>query len=461
MPDESRLLEPCSRRKFLRASGLGVGGLGIAGLRLGGLTIGGLFGPSLPALNRPAHGFASGATRGKSVIMVCLGGGPSQLDTYDMKPSAPAESRGEFRPIATNVAGFELCELMPCQARIADKFSVVRSAQWVEPDHQRAEVFSGFPRAAKRPSFGSIVSRLYQGDTGSLPRFVSLSSEYNQELQFFEAPLYVGAEHRPFIPTRAGLDNMSLLPEIKMDRMQERTDLLRSLDNLASEIDVRSNMTGVDAFTAKALELVTKPSVREAFDVDREPQAVRERYGLPGAKFEYNRYPVDWDSQAFLRARRLVEAGVPYVSLQVGLWDHHGGESQGSIFNGYRTLLPHYDRSLNALIEDLAERGLDKDVVVVVWGEFGRTPKVNSGAGRDHWPQAGCVLFSGGGLQMGQVIGATDKTASLPTTKAYSPQNVLATLYHVLGIDPATTLADFSGRPTYLLDEREPITELV
>jgi uncharacterized protein (DUF1501 family) len=207
--------------------------------------------------------------------------------------------------------------------------------------------------------------------------------------------------------------------------------------------------------------MITSPQVREAFDISREPEAVVARYGRKGTTYEYNKTPNRWEYEDFIRARRLVEAGVPYVSLQVGLWDHHGGDLQGSIFNGYRTMLPPLDQSLSALIEDLYQRGLDKDVAVIVWGEFGRTPKVNSGSGRDHWPQAGFALFAGGGLKMGQVVGATDRTASAPTTRPYGPQNVLATLYHVLGIDPATTLADLNGRPVHLLDHREPIAELV
>lgn len=433
-----------SRRSFLRVGALGLGTL------------------SLPRLlELRAAGATTTQARGNSVIMICLGGGPSQLDMYDMKPEAPANIRGEFRPIATNVPGLDVCELMPRQASLADKMSVVRNVQWIEPDHQRAEVFTGFPKKDERPSFGSLVSRLSTNRGGNLPKFVSLSSEYNQELQMYEAPGYAGAAHRPFIPTRAGLENLTLLPEIKVDRLDGRQQLLQSLDNVRRDLDSRGEFAANDAFTAQALDMITSRNVREAFDVSREPDKVRARYGRKGATFDYNKSPVAWDHEAFLRARRLVEAGVPYVSLQVGLWDHHGGDAQGSIFNGYRSLLPQYDQALGALMEDLYDRGLDRNVAVIVWGEFGRTPKVNAGGGRDHWPQAGCALFIGGGLKMGQIVGATDKTASTPITKPYGPQNVLATLYHVLGIDPATTIPDHNGRPMYLLDEREPIRELI
>jgi hypothetical protein len=438
-----RFCDRISRRGFLRA-----GALGLAALSL----------PRLLELR--AKGAVAPKSRGKSVIMICLGGGPSQIDMYDMKPDAPADYRGEFRPIKTNVPGFELCELMPRQSKLADKFSVVRNVQWVEPDHQRAEVFSGYPVKAHRPSFGSIVSRLYHAPDLKLPKFVSLSSEYNQELQTFEDPGYVGAAHRAFIPTRRGLENFALRPEITVERLGGRQELLRSLDNVRRDLD-KSEFAALDKFTAQALDMITSRNVRDAFDIEREPRELVERYGHKDAKYEYNKSPVRWEFEDFIRARRLVEAGVPYVSLQVGLWDHHGGDQQGSIFHGYRTLLPLLDQSLSALIEDLYDRGLDRDVAVIVWGEFGRTPKVNPGGGRDHWPQAGCAMIIGGGLKMGQIVGATDRTAAMPTTQPYTPQNVLATLYHVLGIDPATTLPDHNGRPIHLLDDRDPITELV
>ena len=192
----------------------------------------------------------------------------------------------------------------------------------------------------------------------------------------------------------------------------------QSLDNVRRDLDGRGEFEALDTFTAQALDIVTSREVREAFDLSKEPEKVVARYGYKGAKYEYNKSPVPWEYESFIHARRLVEAGVPYVSLQVGLWDHHGGDLQGSIFNGYRSMLPLYDQSLSALIEDLYERGLDRDVAVIVWGEFGRTPKVNPGGGSDHWPQAGCALFVGGGLKMGQIVGATDATAAAPTNSA-------------------------------------------
>ncbi len=433
-----------SRRSFLQVGGLAMGGMTLAN-----------------HLALQTHGAVNAGAKGKSVIMVCLGGGPSQLDMYDMKPDAPADIRGAFSPIRTNVAGTHICELMPRQAKLADKFSIVRNMTWIEPDHQRAEIFTGYPKNKPRPSFGSIVSRLYNRADKSLPGFVSVSSEYDQELRHFEQPLWAGASHRAFIPSSSALNNFTLPREVSLERLDNRKQLLKSIDRIRRDLDSTGEFAGKDAFTAQALEMITAPSVRDAFDLSKEKPETLARYGREGSMFVYHNSPNYWDHKAFIRARRLVEAGVPYVSLQVGTWDHHGASGDGGgIAASYRELLPYYDQCISALIEDLHERGLDKQVAVIVWGEFGRTPKVNSVGGRDHWPQAGCVLFAGG-LKTGQIIGATDKTASAPTTKAYGPQNALATLYHFLGIDPETALTDFNGRPTPLLDDREPIAELV
>jgi uncharacterized protein (DUF1501 family) len=443
-----RFCDGVSRRSFLKLGALGFGGLALSDL-----------------MRLRAIGAVNLKRRPKSVIMICLGGGPSQLDTYDMKPDAPAEFRGEFNPIRSNVPGMQMCELLPKQARIADKFSVLRSATWTEPDHQRIEIFTGFgKKAPRRPSFGSLVSRMYAGGARdeSLPRFVSLSSEYNQELSEAEEPVYAGGKHRAFIPRSAGLASLSLDKKMDLSRVNNRRDLLAGLDHIRRDVDAAGAMGAMDAYQAQAYDLITSGRARKAFDVTDEPAAAVERYKAAGAEFKYLGNKAQWDWQAFLRARRLVEAGVPFVSLQVGLWDHHcNGAGNGTIFEGYRTLLPCYDASMAALITDLHERGLSEDVCVVAWGEFGRTPRVNPTGGRDHWPGAGCVLFAGGGLRMGQYAGATDARAAAPVTRPYGPQNILATLYHVLGIDPSATIPDNGGRPTYLLDDRDVVAELV
>jgi hypothetical protein len=434
-----------SRRSFLRAGGLALGGLALSDF-----------------LRLKAVGAVTPGGRGKSVIMICLGGGPSHVDTYDMKPEAPAEIRGEFRPIKTNVPGMQLSEMLPKQAKIADKFAVVRSATWQEPDHQRIEIFTGFPKKERRPSFGSYVSRLAPGPGIGMPRFVSLKGD-DQEIAEAEQPLWVGSQHRAFVPNNQGLKTLELPRQIDLSRLQSRQELLAHLDNLRREVDASGEMGAFESFAGQALDMLTSGKARRAFDLSDEKPETLDRYRAGGNKFMYSHAssPVSWDWEAFVRARRLVEAGVPFVSMQVGLWDHHCADGLPTLFESYRSLLPLYDNCLAALITDLHERGLHQDVCVVVWGEFGRTPRINKFGGRDHWPAAGSVLFAGGGLKMGQYVGATSSSGEYPITRAYTPQNILATLYHVLGIDPSATIPDHNGRPQYLLDDRDPVKELI
>lgn len=438
-----RYCDSVSRRDFLRIGGLGIGGLGLAEvLRL--------------------RAAAGEATRPKSVIMLCLPGGPSHLDMYDMKPQAAVEVRGEFSPIATNVPGMEMCHLMPRQSTIADKLAVVRNLQFTQPDHQLHEVYTGYPTLARRPSFGSIVSRLRPPSL--LPSYVSLGlSDHPRTVAKAEDPTYAGLAHRPFEPSREGLSNLDLSSEINLDRLTDRQGLLAALDRLRKACDTRGNMEGLDRFNAQALAMVSSQAVRQAFDISSEPREIKELYG-GDVRFSHNyQFGHTWHGPKLLLARRLVEAGVPVVTLAMGGWDHHGNVSgvRGTIFERFGEQLPLYDQSIHALVTDLHQRGLDRDVAVVVWGEFGRTPRVNKNGGRDHWPSAGFALFACGGFQTGQLVGRTDSQGTRPEGKAYGPQNVLATIYQVLGIDPSATLPDFSGRPTYLIDDRQPIRELL
>jgi hypothetical protein len=441
-----RFCDHISRRDFLRVGALGLGGLTLADvLRL-----------------RARAGTGSSP---RAVIMVCLAGGPSHIDMYDLKPGATAEYRGEFKPIKTRVSGFDLCELMPLQAQIADKLAVVRTVQFVEPmQHELQEVYTGFPRAARRPAFGSVVSRFRGGHGGRVPRYVSLD-QYHQDHAQVENPQYVGANHRAFLYGSAGVKNLSLTRGLTTDRLADRKQLMHAFDSLRRDVDARGDFAAMDAFALQALEMITSPQARNAFDLGREPDKVRERYGGKGGKYIYGNEPRatnPWPAEKFLLARRLVEAGVSVVTLRVGTWDYHGKASgTGNIFVGLRSQLPLLDRSIHALVSDLHDRGLDREVAVLVWGEFGRTPRVNHVEGRDHWPDAGFALFAGGGLRVGQVVGETDSRAERPKTRAVGAQNVLATLYHALGIDPAQTLPDFSGRPMRLLDDGTPIAELV
>jgi uncharacterized protein (DUF1501 family) len=438
-----------SRRSFLRVGGLAVGGLTLADL-----------------LRLKAHAAVDSQHSHKAVIFVYLYGGPSHVDSYDMKPDAPVEYRGEFRPTRSNVAGFDICELMPLQATIADKLALVRNMTFNPNFHDPVELFCGVRKpteagVAVRPDFGCVVSRLRQGERHHLPPYVALDETVGQ--RYRNGPAYLGLAHKAFI-VRDNLDNFSLNRNVRLDRLQERTTLLRQFDAMNRELETaRGDLASMDHFTAQALDMVTNPRVRDAFDVSREPLPLRERYGVGSAL-------------KLLQARRLVEAGVPVVTLTFGeeerdcvvgmtarSWDTHNGN-----FNCLRTMLPRLDRAVHTLITDLHERGLDQDVLVYVGGEMGRTPRVGQGTGngaspdgRDHWPRAGFGLFAGGGLRMGQVIGRTDRYGGAAVGVPYTPQNMLATLYRSLGIDPSTTLPDFAGRPTFLLDDQRPIVELI
>jgi hypothetical protein len=332
------------------------------------------------------------------------------------------------------------------------------------------EVFSGFlyddpeskgrlpgAKGDPRPALGCVVSRLGANRTG-MPPHVSLRGQVN----YPEVPWYLGKGHEPFSPPldSAGLPllnkmSLTLGKEITPERLENRRDLLRCFDDIRRDIDAGGQLAGMDRFVAQALDMIISPRVRTAFDFMREPDRVRARYS--DDRSGVNRAL----AMKFLIARRLVEAGVSVVSLDAFSWDTHSDN-----FPICRRQLPLLDQMLSALISDLSDRGLDRDVAVVMWGEFGRTPKIyfepgKKTAGRDHHGPANFALFAGGGLKMGQVIGATDSRGERPKGAPYRPQNVLATLYRVLGIDPLTTIPDHSGRPIYVLDEREPITELI
>lgn len=247
-------------------------------------------------------------------------------------------------------------------------------------------------------------------------------------------------------------------------RLDDRRGLLTAFDTFRRDVDTHRESRDMDAFTARAFDIITSPRAREAFDLSREPAHVRDRYGSKDDKYIYvgTRPDSPWEGHKFLLARRLVEAGVPVVTLRAGGWDHHGNvvsSRGGTIFVSLRSALPLLDRSIYALMTDLHERGLDKEVLVLIWGEFGRTPKIVQN-GRDHWPDTGFALF-GGAVRTGQVVGQTDSRGERPRTRALGAQNVLGTIYHALGIDPKQKLLDFSGRPTQLLDDGAPIPELV
>jgi hypothetical protein len=359
-----------------------------------------------------------------------------------MKPRAPAEFRGEFRPVSSNVPGMECCELMPRQSQIMDKLAILRGLSSVD-EHSGHMLWTGFPLRVKRPSFGSIVSYL-KGRQEGLPPYVSLMKSSDPNVFWSEDPAYCGVAHRPFSPDGPGLEDLRLVADVSRDRLQARKRLLRGLDNLRRDVDHLGAMAGIDAYTVRALDMVTSTKAREAFDIEKESPATRELYG-PG-------------NEDFLRARRLVEAGISVVTVLVASpqWDTHSDN-----FNTLRRLLPPLDQAIHALVSDLHARGLSRDVAVVAWGEFGRTPRVNAVAGRDHWSRAGFALLAGGNFKTGQIIGETDARGEGPKGLSMTPSHVLTSLYHHLGIDPGHTIVDHNGRPTYLLDEREPVPGLV
>ncbi len=428
----TRLCDGITRREMLRAGGLAFGGLTLADLLRLRAT----------AAETPAADSVqtSKSGRAKSVIMIWLRGGPSHIDSYDMKPEAPAEIRGEFQPIPTNVPGIDICEYMPRQAQLMDKLAVIRGIRSVDlGDHTPHYILTGFPDRGKRPVFGAIVSYLRPRADG-LPPYVSLMYK-SPGLYDNEGPTYAGEAHRPFVPKGEGLADLSLASDITLDRLGDRRSLLAQFDTLRRDLDYGDVFKGMDAFHARALQVVTSPGAREAFDVGKEPPEVHARYG----KYCEN----------FLMARRLVEAGIPVVTLKVGDWDTHEHN-----FRDMREQLPQLDQGFHALVTDLYDRGLADDVAVVMWGEFGRAPRISRIAGRDHWPEAGAAVIAGGGFTVGQVIGDTDAQGGQARGAPYTPANVLASLYHHLGIDPAKTIPDRNNRPMHVLDERKLVREL-
>ncbi len=410
-------------------------------------------GPTLADLLRQrAQANGAPGTSAKSVIMVYLGGGPSHIDTYDLKPEAPAEYRGEFRPIATNVPGVQICELFPHQAAIFDKLAVIRSVV-ATGEHSDSTVTTGYTQAvnqtAHHPSIGAVISKLRHGAGTGVPPFVSLPV---QNFAPGDYPGYLGIAHRAFTPEGEGLKDLQLQTDVDAARLGERRSLLGSFDSLRRDLDTTGLMEGLDSYKSRAFEMVTSGAVRKALELSREDPRTVERYDANNREF------FTQGGDKFLLARRLVEAGVGCVTIGFGGYDTHANN-----FSTLRTKLPVIDRGMAALVQDLHDRGMDKDVVVVMWGEFGRTPKVGDATpdGRGHWPAVMSALIAGGGLTMGQVIGSTTARAEVPKERPYRVSQVLSTVYRTLGVDPAQTFLNGNGRPMAILDDREPVTEFL
>lgn len=426
-------------------------------LKIGGLALGGMSLPQMLQAEALAGGTnAPGGITHKGVIMIFLAGGPPHIDMVDMKPHAPTEIRGEFRPIATNVPGIQVCEHMPRLAAMMDKVAIIRSLDGCAGGHEPHQVFSGQPSRKKWPCVGSFLSKVEGPVDSAVPPFVGLSPRTRHAPWGNPGePAWLGPSFAPFRPDDGpGMNDMTLHGDISLARLGDRKRLLRTVDQLRREIDATGQIDGFDTYTDQAFRVLTSSKLVEALDVEKEDPKLRERYGKGNKKLVADG---PWRLlDQFLVARRLIEAGVRCVTLAFSRWDWHGGN-----FRRGRQDIPMLDQGLSALIEDLHQRGLDRDVSVVVWGEFGRTPKINSSAGRDHWPRANFALLAGGGMPTGQAIGATDRTASEPIERPIHPQQVLATLYRRLGIDvDRLTVRDPQGRPQYLLQNREPIPEL-
>ncbi len=408
-------------------------------LRIGATGIGGLMLSDLLRLEAQAGG---GSSR-KALINIHLSGGPSHLDLWDLKPEAPSEIRGEFSPIPTRVPGLRICELLPRLAKMAHRFALVRGMVGSYDDHGYSPAMTGFPPdslkgVGGRPPIGSVISKLTP-PTGpwSLP-YVSLLRYYRQP-----TPGFLGPIHQPFIPDLGAASNLTL-GRIDARRLKSRTELLGELDTLRRDVDASGRMEAIDSFTRRALDMVTSGKMAEALDLGREKPEIVKRYGASG-------------NTNFLLARRLIEAGVRCVAMDSGGdWDTHITN-----FKVLRDKLPPLDLGLSALLDDLDERGMLQDVVIVVWGEFGRTPRINDRGGRDHWPAVSSAFLAGGGLRTGQVVGSSDRHAGQAVDPVHL-QQVHATLYHQLGIEARSTVfTDPAGRPHVVLDHPEPVKELI
>lgn len=439
-----RFCNGVSRRDAIRIGS--VAGLGMAGL-------------SLPDLLRAEQTTEGKSKRHKALIMIYLCGGPPHQDMYDIKVDAPTEIRGPFAPIETNVPGIQISEHLPMLAKCMDKMTIIRSMVGAIDAHYSHQCMTGHHEqqapAGGWPSIGSVVSN-FQGPTGpGVPPFISLC--YTTQHKPYNEPGagFLGLGHSSFRPTGPSREDM-VLQGITSDRLDDRRSLLSSFDRFRRDCDASGKMGGMDVFNDRAMGILTSSDLFRALDITQEPEKLRARYGAGDEKKPKGdgapRCP-----QNFLIARRLIEAGVRVVTINYSFWDWHGNN-----FNAAKEELPIFDQGVSALIEDLHERGLAEDVSVVVWGEFGRTPKINKDAGRDHWPRVCAALLAGGGMKSGQVIGSTDRLGGEAESRPVTFPEVFASLYKNLGVAlDSQRLFDFRGRPQYIVDpDIKPLPEL-
>jgi hypothetical protein len=437
------------------------------------LGIAGFAGLGLPQLLRAREESAAktGSSKNTSVILIWLDGGPSHMDLYDMKPDAPAEYRGIWKPIRTKVTGFDITEMFPKQAKVTDKFSMVRSLHHDTGDHfagghrmltTKDMGVSGANSQPKFPGIGAIVAREAGPRRQAMPAYVAVPHAASIGLVpgYFGGHM-LGAQYNPFQtggdPNAATfqVQNLNLAQGLSLDKLEDRRELVRHFDTARRSIDGLAEVKAMDRFADDAFEFVGGRAARQAFDISKEDPKWRDLYGRH-----------NW-GQSTLLARRLVEAGCTFVAVHYGGWDHHW-----DLKAGMDNYLPMVDSAVAALFRDLDERGLLATTLVVLCGEFSRTPKMNDGGnggpagskgtpGRDHWGNSMFCLMGGGGVKGGQIVGSTDKLGTQPNTRPVTPSNIHATIYEVLGIDPKLQVIDPSGRPTPVLDDPTPISELL
>jgi hypothetical protein len=434
-----RFCDGLSRRSFLQLGALG----------MGGLTLPQLLASEAAAGTKSSH---------KSVIMIYLCGGPPHQDMYDLKMDAPQEVRGDFSPIKTSVPGIEICELLPNLAKNMQHLVPIRSVVGALDDHASFQCCTGHVArnepAGGWPHFGSVASKFLGPVRDGVPPFVSAC--YTTQHKPYNEPSagFLGLGHNSFRPTGEGREDL-VLKDISVDRLANRQQLLSGMDQFRRQWDNSGKMDGMDVFTQRAMGILTSSDLFDALDLSKEDPKTLARYGTGNDKQPKGdgapRVP-----QNLLLARRLVEAGVRVVTVNYSFWDWHGQN-----FKNAREELPVFDRAVSALVEDLVERGMDKDVTVCAWGEFGRTPKINKDAGRDHWPKVSCALLACGGMKTGQVIGATDRLGGEAVERPVTFGEIHATLYRNLGVNlHAERLFDFRGRPQAIVDVG-PIKELI
>jgi hypothetical protein len=413
-------------------------------LKVGALGLGGFVLPDL--LRARAKAKANGLqTKSASVIWLWLGGGPTHVETFDPKMSAPAEYRSTVGAVKTNVPGIEIGGVFPKIAQVADKMAFVRSFAHTNSGHGGGThyVMTGYDyppadnnQAAIKPGLGSVLARVRGANNSKtgLPTYVRIGNIYG------DGPAWLGPAYAPFDTSGNSRSNMNL--QVALDRLSERRSLLRTFDDFDRRIDRTGQAEGLDSFEGQAFDLILSRA-REVFDLQREDPRTRDRYG-PGL------------GEQLLLARRLCEAGVGFVTIHYGGWDMHG-----QIAQSMKGLAPQMDHAVQALLLDLAARGLDEEILLVISGEFGRTPRVNEGGGRDHWAPLSTLAFAGGGLKMGQVIGESSEKAEVPKSRPITPQDMMATIFQVLGIPENQHFLDPTGRPTPMIDGGKAIEELV